>query len=94
MGSPPGSKLYLLLERELRRAGIAAGRPMRRALFPLRPPPAVVRGFSRERLSIRLRRYRMQCGLILSRLRFHIVEGIRYAWAAYQWQRRMDRSTP
>lgn len=87
MGSHPGSKLYLILEEELRRAGISAGRPTRRALVPSRFPPAVVRGLPRERLPVRLRRYRMQCGFLLARLHFHVVEGIRYAWEAYRWQR-------
>lgn len=91
-GTPPGSKHYLLLQKELTRAGIRAGRSARRALFPSRLPPAVIRGLPGERLSVRLRRYWMQCEFLLVRLRFHVVEGIRYAGERYRWERQIDRS--
>lgn len=90
-GSIPGSKLYLLLQKELEIAGVPAKRPLRQILLPLRFPPPVIRAFPNETLTVRLRRYRMQLGFILLRLRFHIVEGLRYAWESHRWQRRIDR---
>jgi len=86
----PGSKLYLLLQRELESAGVPAKRSLQQTLLPLRLPPAVIRASTDETLSARIGRYRMQLHFIISRLRFHIVEGLRYAWESYRW-RRMNR---
>ena len=82
----PGSKLYLLLQRELEFAGVPAKRSLRQALFPSRLPPSLIRASGKETLTIRLRRYRMQLQFVFSRLHFHIVEGLRYAWEFYRWQ--------
>lgn len=90
-GSYPGSKLYLLLQRELDRAGVPAKRPLRQILLPARLPPPVIRAFPNETLAVKLGRYRMQLRFILLRLRFHIVEGLRYAWESHRWQRQRDR---
>ena len=87
LGSHPGSKLYLLLQNELEVAGIQGKRPVRRVLMPSRLPPMVIREFPNERLSVRLRRYSMQLQLILSRMRFHIVEGIRFSIESRRWRR-------
>jgi len=88
----PGSKLYLLLQRELDSAGVPAKRSLRQALLPSRLPPAVIRASADEPLPVRLRRYRMQLHFIFSRLRFHIVEGLRYTWELYRWRQHMNRS--
>jgi Uncharacterised nucleotidyltransferase len=88
----PGSKLYLLLQRELESAGVPTKRSLRRALLPSRLPPAIVRASAGEALPIRIRRYRMQLNLIFSRLRFHVVEGFRYAWESYGWWRHVNRA--
>jgi hypothetical protein len=85
----PGSKLYLLLQRELELAGVPAARSLRQVLFPSRLPPSLIRASGEETLTIRLRRYRMQLQFIFSRLRFHIVEGLRYAWEFYRWRQYM-----
>jgi hypothetical protein len=87
----PGSKLYLLLQSELRAAGVPAKRSLRQALLPSRLPPPIVRASADEGLLIRIRRYRMQIHLILVRLRFHIVEGLRYTWESYRWRQHMNR---
>jgi len=58
-GTLPGTKLYLLLQQELEKAGMVFTRPQRQAL-----------------------KFR----LILPRLRFHLAEGLRYAWASYRWR--------
>jgi hypothetical protein len=87
----PGSKLYLLLQRELVSVGVPAKRSLQQTLLPLRLPPAVIRASADETLRVRIRRYRMQLHFIISRLRFHIVEGVRYTWESYRWRQHMNR---
>ena len=94
LGSHPGSKLYLLLQKELEAAGVPAKRSLRQILLPVRLPPPVIRAFPNETLGVRLRRHRAQLRHILSRLRFHIVEGLRFAWESHRWRRRIDRLEP
>jgi hypothetical protein len=62
-------------------------------LFPRRLPPQVVLAFEGESLWMRARRSRMQLKYVLIRLRFHIVEGLRYSWAAYRWGRQTEGLT-
>lgn len=85
LGSYPGTKLYLLLQREMP-ARIPARRPPVKALLPLRLPPPVIKAFPNEAMSVRIARYRMQFHLVLLRLRFHLVEGLRYAWESHRWK--------
>jgi hypothetical protein len=92
-GDVPGSKLYLLLQRELEPLDQAASRLLWKALVPRRLPPEVVLATSSESLSIRVRRYQMQLGYVLLRFRFHVVEGIRFGVEAYRWRRRRDGLT-
>lgn len=90
-GSAPGSKLYLLLQRELELVGVPAKRSLRQILLPVRLPPPLIRAFPNEPFAIRLGRYRMQLRYIFFRLRFHFVEGLRYAWESRRWQRQLDQ---
>jgi len=87
LGSYPGNKLYLLLQRELESAGIPPKRSVRRALLPSRLPPPVIRAFPNEALPVRFHRHCMHLHLILERLRFHIVEGVRFALESRRWRR-------
>jgi hypothetical protein len=87
LGSYPGTKLYLLLQQELEKCGIAGKRSPRAILVPGQLPPPVIRPFANERLNTRVRRYVMHLGTILERTRFHVVEGIRYATEARRWHR-------
>ncbi len=87
----PGSKLYLLLQRELEAAGLPARRSLRRSLLPLRLPPAITHAPATETLRARLRRQRMELRFILFRLRFHIMEGLRYTLESLRWRQRMNR---
>jgi hypothetical protein len=87
LGSYPGNKLYLLLQKELQLAGIPEKRSLRRALLPLRLPPPVIRAFPNEALAVRVRRYSMRLQLIFERLRFHFVEGFRFALESRRWRR-------
>jgi Uncharacterised nucleotidyltransferase len=86
----PGSKLYLLLQRELETAGVGAKRSVRQSLLPNRLPPAVVPAEADESLGKRVRRYRMQSHFIFFRLRFHVVEGLRYLGESLRWRQHMN----
>jgi hypothetical protein len=89
LGSFPGSKLYLLLQRELDNQEIPLRRSIRQSLLPSRLPPPVIRAFPNETLSIRFRRYRMHFNFIVQRLRFHLVEGLRFTRELRQWRRNL-----
>jgi hypothetical protein len=91
LGDFPGSKLYLLLQSELAGSGIPAKRSLREALLPSRLPPAIVRHSVGETLTERLRRYYFQLHFVLFRLRFHIIEGLRYTRESHRWRQRMNR---
>ena len=89
----PGSKRYLLLQKEVDSSEPAPGGRLRRKLLPLRLPPPVVRAFANESFPLRLKRQCMQLRHILWRLRFHVVEGARFLWHWYRWRQQMDRIT-
>jgi hypothetical protein len=89
----PGSKLYLLLQKELAASGIPAKRSLRRALLPLSLPPLIAHARANETLLMHLRRYCTQLRFILFRLRFHVVEGIRYLRESLRRQQHMDGVT-
>ncbi|MGB6744845.1 MAG: nucleotidyltransferase family protein [Terracidiphilus sp.] len=87
----PGSKLYLLLQRELESAGVPRKRSMRQSLLPLRLPPPIALAPAKEPLSARIRRWRAQFRFVLFRLHFHIVEGVRYFRESLRWRRLADK---
>ena len=82
----PGNKLYLLLQRELAASGFSVERSMRKSLLPLRFPPPVTHGQANETRWMRGRRYYEQLRFILFRLRFHIVQGLRYFRESIRWR--------
>ena len=82
----PGSKLYLLLQRELESSGVPAKRSLRRTLLPFSLPPLIAHATANESLTMRLRRYHTQLYFISLRLRFHIVEGLRYLGESLRWR--------
>jgi Uncharacterised nucleotidyltransferase len=92
-GKDPGTKRYLLLQQELESAGLPPKRSAKKALLPSRLPPLVVRGLPNEKLSTRIGRYRLQLRVIFYRLRFHVIEGLRYAWESRQWRQQLNRLT-
>lgn len=87
----PGSKLYLLLQRELESAGVPAKRKRLQVLLPLRLPPAIIQASAQDSLWTHILRYHIQLRFICLRLRFHVVEGLRYAWESRLWRRRIAR---
>lgn len=92
LGNYPGSKMHLLLQRELEVAGILRKRSLRQSLLPLRFPPPVIRTFANEPLATRLRRYSMQLQLIFTRMSFHLVEGLRFALESRRWRQMKVRA--
>jgi hypothetical protein len=90
-GDAPGSKLYLLLQRELESFGVGAKRSLQRALLPSRLPPPAIRASPDETLFAKIDRYSLQIRIILGRLRFHVVEGLSYARESYRWRQHMSR---
>jgi hypothetical protein len=92
--SHPGGKLYLVLQQELERAGLTAKRSVSHALLPKRLPPAIAHASANETLFAGLVRYRRQAVFILFRLRFHLVEGVRYLWESSRWQQYVNGRDP
>jgi hypothetical protein len=91
-GDFPGSKLYLLLQRELEGSVGPTRQSVRRALLPLFFPKAISQQAPNEDLRARIKRYRKQFEFGLFRLRFHVVEGLRYMRESLRWGRLL-RST-
>ncbi len=83
----PGSKLYLLLQRELQSSGIPARRTLGRVLLPFRLPPPITRASEDESFRQRLCRHFLQVRFVSFRFRFHMVEGLRYLRESMRWRR-------
>jgi hypothetical protein len=91
LSMPPGTKLHLLLQRQLEREQLAPSHHHRGSvLMPWKPPPTVISGTHGETLSTRLARYRIQLRFILSRISFHLIEGARLAVETRRWHRLLD----
>jgi Uncharacterised nucleotidyltransferase len=82
----PGTKLHLLLEDELT-SGDNSWQKKRRSLLPLYCATRIAIEDPNESLGPRLRREYYQARFLLFRLRFHLVEGLRYAIEAVRWRR-------
>lgn len=85
----PGTKLYLLLLQELERGdGAQPSQTQKRSrLLPLHRVPRIVSAGANENLWNWLRREVYQALFVLFRLRFHVVEGIRYLIETARWTR-------
>jgi len=90
-GDPPGNKLHLLLKREMEAAGATPKRPLRQALLPLTLPKTIAQATAGETVEARAMRYRRQLHFIQYRLRFHLVEGVRYLLESIRWRRQLRR---
>jgi hypothetical protein len=88
----PGTKLYLMLLRELERDDET--RPShaqkRRRLLPLHRPPRIVYASPHDDLWQCFRKEVYQARFVLFRLRFHFVEGIRYLIETARWKRQLN----
>ena len=91
LNRPPGTKIYLLLQKELDAEGVSAKKTVKTSLLPTQLPPPVIRALPGESLPRRLGRYRVQLRFFASRMRFHVVEGIRFALESYRWRQLRNR---
>jgi hypothetical protein len=85
----PGTKLYLLLQEELRVNDGSWQQTKRNSLLPLHRAPRILRTSSRDRVWKRVRGEAYQIRFVLFRLRFHVVEGLRYLIEVSRWKRRL-----
>jgi Uncharacterised nucleotidyltransferase len=85
----PGTKLYLLLQEQLRANDDSWKQTRRRSLLPLHRAPRIVNISNRDNARKRIRNEVYQLRFILFRLRFHVVEGLRYLVEASRWKRRL-----
>lgn len=87
----PGTKLYLLLQKEMRTASLPAKRSQRQALLPRRWPPMIHHAKPGETWAARIRRYWNQVRFVLLRLRFHVTEDLRYGVESVRWRNCLRR---
>jgi len=84
-----GSKLYLLLQQELEKVGIAAKRSLGQELIPRQLPRVIWQRTLGEKPQESVRRYYKQLNYVGMRVRFHIIEGLRYLRESARWKRRI-----
>lgn len=89
----PGTKLGLLLKDELNRTNPRWNEQKRAALVPLRRAPRLLPRNAQDSLPTQLRNEVLQLRYDLFRLRFHVVEGARYLYESFRWQRRFASRT-
>ncbi len=82
----PGTKLYLLLHKELAAAGLPGKRSLGQQLVPRRLPPAMAHASKGESLSMRIHRHRKHLRYVLFRLHFHGVQNTRYIREVARWR--------
>jgi hypothetical protein len=85
----PGSKLYLLLRKELGAGSIEEQKARRRLMFPLHWPQRITRGGKNESIVCRLRRYQAQARFAIRRFWFHLAKGIAFGLESLRWQKRV-----
>ncbi|WP_239461465.1 nucleotidyltransferase family protein [Occallatibacter savannae] len=84
----PGSKLYLLLRKELNIGADAGRTELRRLLVPLHWPPKITKAGLNESRFERTRRFWIQTRFAARRLHFHVSQGLVFAVESTRWQRR------
>lgn len=85
----PGTKLYLLLQEQLRANDDSWKQTKRSRLLPLHRAPRIVAIGTHDNVWKRIRSEVHQLRFTLFRLRFHLVEGTRYLVEASRWKRRL-----
>ncbi len=83
----PGTKLYLLLEDELARGDSSWQKKKCASLLPLHRVPTIVYAGPDDNVLKWLRREVYQTRFVLFRLRFHVLEGLRYMIEFTRWKR-------
>jgi len=87
----PGTKLHLLLQRELAAGDLVKQAALGHALLPRRLPPPILTAPASESSVERLQRVRREFAYLLFRLRYHIVAGVQYLWELQRWRRLIER---
>lgn len=87
----PGSKVYLLLRKELEGDSARQKSARRRLIFPFHWPQKITRKSADESLSDRVRRFRIQASFTVRRFWFHLAGGLGLAIESLLWQRRNGR---
>lgn len=82
----PGSKRYLLLQRELEAAGVVSRRTVRQSLLPRAMPPAIIAARAEEPIRETFLRHRLQLWFLFFRARFHLREGLRHLYESWRWR--------
>jgi hypothetical protein len=90
LSDSPGSKLYLLLRKELNPQSASENSERRKLMFPLHRPPRVTRPTEDEGTLTRFRRYIFETCFVIRRLHFHVAEGIGLGIESLRWQRRLE----
>ncbi len=90
LGDSVGSKLYAILRREVPFAG-SDGPNLRKILLPSCLPARITQTVRGETVFSRLRRYFIEACYFYTRLRFHLVEGLRFAVESTRWKRAVAR---
>ena len=80
----PGTKLYLLLQTELASDSNAWKKARRGKLLPLHCPRSVVT--SSPSVEARFNAIISQLRFFAFRVRFHLIEGLRYLWESWRWK--------
>lgn len=89
LSDAPGSKLYLLLRKELNPESTDEDVARRRLVFPLHWPQRITRADENEAIMRRLLRYQLQVRFAFRRLWFHFAMGIAFGIESIRWQRRV-----
>jgi hypothetical protein len=86
-----GSKLYLILRQQLLPEESYRAQ-MWKLLIPMHSPWRIAQPVPNESFAARRTRYCTELGYACVRLRFHVVEGLRFAVESFRWQRRIARN--
>jgi hypothetical protein len=83
----PGSKRYVMLQRELEPFGVSPRREAMKSVFPTRLPPPVFRAMPNEGIKARVARNWVQLKFIIHRMRFHIAAGLDLWRESHRWRK-------
>jgi hypothetical protein len=89
LSDTPGSKLYLLLRKELQQQSVEEQRARRRLMFPLHWPQRIARSEKNETFMRRVHRYRAQARFAIHRFWFHLAKGLAFGIESLRWQKRV-----
>jgi hypothetical protein len=90
LGDSVGSKLYAILRREVPFVG-SGSTNLRKILLPSYLPARITKTVSGETILSSLRRWFIEACYFYTRLRFHLVEGLRFAVESTRWKRAVAR---